>query len=214
VIDAAIITVVQKFTSFLQLLGKVHAIWSVEIVFSSEHYCWRESGNLGHGGFTREDINALQSLCTTVSAGLPHKLHVVLDFGICEFDRWSPGLLVERAGRVGPDDVVDAWQQEVQPLQHMLLVFLLQLESCSKGNGTSSASSADGDSVLVDAILFSVIVEFFNDNIGILSLSWVLDKRSISVVDKELNKLSIERRVLETICIIEGIASEVTTSME
>jgi hypothetical protein len=96
----------------------------------------------------------------------------------------------------------------------MLLVFLLQLESCSKGNGTSSASSADGNSVLVDAILFSVIVEFLNDNIGILSLSWVLDKRSISVVDKELNKVSIERRVLETIGIIEGIASEVTTSME
>ena len=53
---------------------------------------------------------------------------------------------------------------------------------------------ADSDSVLVDAILFSVIVEFFNNNIGILSLSWVLDKRSISVVDKELNKISIERR--------------------
>lgn len=96
----------------------------------------------------------------------------------------------------------------------MLLVLLLQLKSSSKGNGTSSASSANGDSVLVDAILFSVIVQFFNDNIGILSLSWVLDKWSISVVDKELNKVGIERRVLETICIIEGIASEATTSMD
>jgi hypothetical protein len=96
----------------------------------------------------------------------------------------------------------------------MLLVFLLQLKSSSKGNGTSSASSADGNSVLVDAILFSVIVEFSNDNIGILSLPWVLDKWSISVIDKKLNKVRIERRVLKTICIIEGIASEVTTSME
>lgn len=109
-IAAAIITIVQKFTSHLQLLGKLSTIGSVEIVFSSEHNCWRESGNLGHGGFTWEDINALQSLFTTVSAGLPYKPHEILDFGVCEFEGWRPGLCVERMSWVGPHDVVDGWQ--------------------------------------------------------------------------------------------------------
>ena len=95
----------------------------------------------------------------------------------------------------------------------MLLLFLLHHKSCTKGKCISSASSADGDSVLVDAILFRVGVEFFNDNIDVLGLSWVRNKWSISVVDKEVNSVSMHGRILETISFIEGGTPDVCTSM-
>jgi len=114
---------------------------------------------------------------------------------------------------VSPHDVVDAWQKEVKSLQHVLFVFLLQHQSCTEGNCASSASSSDGDSILVDAILIWVGIEFFDDNIGILRLCWILGKWSISVVDKEVNSIGVECGILEAIRIIKSSSADVTTTM-
>jgi len=110
-VTATVISIVQKFASLLQLLGEFHGIWSVEIVFGGEYDCWWEFGNLCHGGFTWENVNAVQSVCgTVVSAGSHCKLHEILDFVIGELERWSPFLGVERVLLVGPHEIVDAWQ--------------------------------------------------------------------------------------------------------
>jgi len=87
-ITATIITIVQKFVGLLQLFSECETIWSIEIVFGSEYNSWWELGNLCHGGFTWEDINARQMLLSAVSAGAltPYKLHKILNFGIREFD--------------------------------------------------------------------------------------------------------------------------------
>jgi len=87
-ITATIITKVQKFVGLLQLLSEVESIWSIEIVFASEYNSWRKLGNLFHGGFTWEDINARQLLLSAVSAGAlaPYKLHKILNFCIREFN--------------------------------------------------------------------------------------------------------------------------------
>ena len=96
----------------------------------------------------------------------------------------------------------------------MFFIMLLHHYGSAQSEGVTRASASGSDVVTINAVLFWVGIELFDDCVDILGLSGRLGVWSISVVDEEHDAVGAKGHVAEGFGIDEGTQSEIGASMQ